>query len=269
MVTTVRFQRGQVILREGDRSTEAYIIRRGRVEVTKAGRAGPVALATLGEGEIFGEMALITEKPRSATVTALEEVEAAVVDPEGFNRLLREQPEFLFPILRVLFERLRAASEALAAREAAAPAITGQAAASGPAVQGPAAGPARPERIILSGATREARLALGGRALEVQTMPFRIGRQDQMGEDDVLSLNDLSIADRPPYSVARNHCMLSRIEDELVVVDRGSATGTLVNGKRIGGDRSRGRAALTAGENELVLGTASSPYKFSVGWRVG
>ena len=267
MVRTAQFQRGAVILREGDESTEAYIIRRGRVEVTKAGRSGPVVLATLGEGEIFGEMALITEKPRSATVTALEEVEAAVVDPESFNQLIREQPEFIFPILRVLFERLRAVSEALASHQAATPDVTAPEAAA-PTVTGHGAAvlPTRQERIVLSGVTREATDALGGQSVEVRTMPFRIGRQDQMGDSDVLSLNDLYLEDTKPYSISRNHCMLSRIDEELVVIDRGSATGTLVNGKRIGGERSRGRASLSAGQNEVTLGAGKSPYKFSVAW---
>lgn len=269
MARTAQFQRGAVIIREGDQSTEAYIITRGRVEVTKAGRAGSVHLATLGPGEIFGEMALITERPRSATVTALEEVEAAVVDPEGFNQLIREQPEFIFPILRVLFERLRTVTEALASHEAAAPAATvPEAAAPTVTGRGAPARPSRPERIVLASTTREAQEALGGQSLEVQTMPFRIGRQDEMGDSDVLSLNDLYITDTRPYKVSRNHCMLNRIDDELIVIDRGSALGTVVNGKRIGGDRARGRAALAAGENEVILGTGSSPYKFTVAWEI-
>ena len=269
MVRAAQSQRGEVIRREGDQSTEASIIRRGRVEVSKAGPVGPVVLATLGEGEIFGEMALITEKPRSATVTAVEEVEAAVVDPDSFNQLIREQPEFIFPILRVLFERLQTVSEALASQQAATPAVTAPEAVD-PTVTGHVAAvePTRQERVMLSGVTREVNDALGGRSVEVRTMPFRIGRQDQMGDSDVLSLNDLYIVDTKPYSVSRNHCMLSRIDEELVVIDRGSGTGTLVNGKRIGGQRSRGRASLPEGQNEVVLGTESSPYKFSVAWQV-
>jgi CRP-like cAMP-binding protein len=83
-----RYQAGQVIIREGDESTEAFIVRAGTAEVVKRSAAGKdVVLATLDAGSIFGEMGLVQDRPRSATVRARTEVQVDVVDVHSFNAL--------------------------------------------------------------------------------------------------------------------------------------------------------------------------------------
>lgn len=73
MITPSRYQAGEVIIQENDLGETAYVITQGQVEVSKELQGQKVHLAYLGSGETFGEMSMIDEKPRSATVTAVTE----------------------------------------------------------------------------------------------------------------------------------------------------------------------------------------------------
>ena len=107
------FQPGQVVFQEGENSQEAYRILRGRVEISIVADGKPVILAQLGEGDIFGEMAMVDERPRSASAQALEVTECEVLTPENFNELVLSRPEVLIPYMASFFERLRTANDRL------------------------------------------------------------------------------------------------------------------------------------------------------------
>jgi CRP-like cAMP-binding protein len=108
-VPTRKFTPGEIIFREGDPGNELFVIARGRVEIQSGNRL----LETLGEGEIFGEMALIDDEPRSATVVALNEVTLAPVSEKQFLFLVRHTPYFALRVMRVLAERLRRQNKAV------------------------------------------------------------------------------------------------------------------------------------------------------------
>jgi hypothetical protein len=103
------YQPGEVILRENDPGEAAYSIERGRVEITKELDGRPVHLAFLGAGDIFGEMGILDDKPRSATVTAVEETTVREIDREEFFQSLQSNSDLALRLLRTLFERLREA----------------------------------------------------------------------------------------------------------------------------------------------------------------
>ncbi len=98
---------GDLIIRENTPGDSAYIIVRGRVEVSKVIDGQRVALDTLGVGSIFGEMSLIDGRPRSATVTALEATTLSVVDSKRFQVILNTIPREVRPLFSSLSERLR------------------------------------------------------------------------------------------------------------------------------------------------------------------
>ncbi|MBI2058773.1 MAG: cyclic nucleotide-binding domain-containing protein [Nitrospirae bacterium] len=106
-VTLRRYAKGDVVYREGDVGDALYIIRTGRVRISVRSEAGvdrPVAY--LGAGEIFGEMALLIEEPRSATVRADTAAEIIVLLKEDFHALLREDPAIALELSRTLSRRL-------------------------------------------------------------------------------------------------------------------------------------------------------------------
>lgn len=105
---TRSYRRGDIVFREGDRGGELFVIKNGTVEV----RTGDRRLETLGENEIFGEMALIDDSPRSATVAALTDVVLAPITESQYLFLVRHTPYFALKVMRVLVQRLRAQNKA-------------------------------------------------------------------------------------------------------------------------------------------------------------
>lgn len=86
---------GSVILNEGDPGTSMYVIASGEVKVytrSTGGDAGPVYLARLGEGDFFGEVSVLTGKPRTATITAAQRTELLRLDKERLDGALSKHP---------------------------------------------------------------------------------------------------------------------------------------------------------------------------------
>jgi CRP-like cAMP-binding protein len=96
---------GDVLCREGERGTEFFVIRSGRVRVDQNKRK----LRELGPGDYFGELSLLDRGPRSATVTALTPVELLVISELDFSSLVDEVPSLAHHLLATLAARLREA----------------------------------------------------------------------------------------------------------------------------------------------------------------
>jgi CRP-like cAMP-binding protein len=103
------FKSGDMIFREGDPADCLYLVREGQVEITLGNRL----LKPLGEGEIFGEMALIDGAPRSANAVARTDVTLIPVNEKQFVFLVGQLPYFALGVMRVLAERLRTMNRAL------------------------------------------------------------------------------------------------------------------------------------------------------------
>lgn len=89
------FRRGEMIFAEGSMGECAYVVREGEVDILKGGVGHqPVVLRTQVEGEMFGEMALITTNPRAASAVAKTDVTLEIIDRVGFTRLLQSDTEF-------------------------------------------------------------------------------------------------------------------------------------------------------------------------------
>lgn len=100
------FEAGEIIIEEGQSDATIYVIRSGEVQVVHNGEV----LATLGEGELFGEMALIDNMPRSANVVALTDVVVVPVNQEHFYALLHRTPVFGATMMHLISSRLRRAA---------------------------------------------------------------------------------------------------------------------------------------------------------------
>lgn len=96
---------GERILREGDLGTSMFIIADGAVRVHRGDRL----VATLGPGDVFGEMAALDPEPRSASVTALEETLVFELDGADLYELMADHIEVVRAVTRVLVRRVRSA----------------------------------------------------------------------------------------------------------------------------------------------------------------
>ncbi len=97
---------GQCSGEVGDVGNCMYVVQSGKVDVFGADSQGEMLLATLGKGNIFGEMALFTKQPRSATVRARGEARVLTIDKRGFFRRVQEDPSLAFNILQTLSQRI-------------------------------------------------------------------------------------------------------------------------------------------------------------------
>lgn len=102
--------KGSVILFEDDPGDALYVVIEGQVKVVLIGEDGrEVILATLKDGDFFGEMSLIDDEPRSAHVIAMENSNLLVLQRHDFQRCLENNPRIALGLLRALTKRLRLA----------------------------------------------------------------------------------------------------------------------------------------------------------------
>ncbi|MEW6338695.1 MAG: cyclic nucleotide-binding domain-containing protein [Acidobacteriota bacterium] len=115
--SVLSYNAGDVIMFEGAPGTSMFLIADGRVEVHTRDTAGmPLVLATLGPGEFFGEVAMLTGRPRTATVVALDRVTVVETSREDVDRLVASYPEVREVIERFLVERAQATTDKMLAR---------------------------------------------------------------------------------------------------------------------------------------------------------
>ena len=110
-----RFDRQEVIFREGDDSDTCYIVRTGQARAVREHPDGrTITLARFGPGDIFGELAMFDDEKRSATVELVEDTEVVGILGTDMRRLMREHPDIAPKLVISLGRRLRVANERLA-----------------------------------------------------------------------------------------------------------------------------------------------------------
>ena len=258
MITLHKFEPGEVILKENEPGETAFVIEQGRVEVSKELDGKKIHLAYLVADEAFGEMSMIDDKPRSATVTAVEKTLVREIQRDDFLKSLQTDPEVSINILRVLFERLRECHvkilqlEQAGSRHAATPGAP------------PTDTPVSSEKevvVSIEGLNNIASQSLPEDPYFIKKFPFLIGRKSR----DPLSYNDLRIPDSVPLQVSRHHAELIIDQGRIGALDRGSHLGSIVDGRQLGGEEGDpGPLFFKGSEGTLVLGNTKSPFKFKI-----
>jgi CRP/FNR family cyclic AMP-dependent transcriptional regulator len=98
---------GKDFIRQGERGREFFVVLEGEVEVSRDGKA----IQMRGSGDFFGEIALVTKVPRTATVTAKSPVRALVITDRDFRTLLSHSPHIQVKVLEALAERVAASQQ--------------------------------------------------------------------------------------------------------------------------------------------------------------
>jgi signal transduction histidine kinase len=106
-----RFSPGEIVVYEGQYGDIAYLIWSGRVAVVQGDFTNPASVNYRGPGEVVGEMSLIDNKPRSASIVALDDVRLLGIHRKDFFDLLQIDPSFSTNMMEILSSRLRAAEE--------------------------------------------------------------------------------------------------------------------------------------------------------------
>lgn len=101
-----QFNTGEIIFCEFEPGNSFYLIQTGRVKISKVVKDKEKTMDILGVGDIFGEMAILEEQPRSATATALEPVTVLHFDRDNFVSMMMSQPQLAFKLLVVFSKRI-------------------------------------------------------------------------------------------------------------------------------------------------------------------
>ena len=114
-----KYATGAVLMQQGDTGAGLFVLISGKVKITQAGDPDRAEeeLGTAGPGDVLGEMALLDDLPRSATVTALEDTTALLLPIWDFRTSLRDDPEISVKLLATLSHRLRKAESSARHRD--------------------------------------------------------------------------------------------------------------------------------------------------------
>ncbi len=118
MKAEARFTRavkaGDLVFREGDAGRTMFVVRKGRVRISRRLRGGTKTFAVLGPGEFFGEVAILNTEARSASAEALEDVQLLELEAQLVQKMVVDEPEIALRILRKLTQRLAEADSLIA-----------------------------------------------------------------------------------------------------------------------------------------------------------
>jgi len=246
-MSEIEFPAGKIVFREGDPADYAYLIQSGQVEILKLGAVSNVRVALLGPGDVFGEMGIIDELPRSATARTVDVVRAVALDQKTFINMLLSNPRDSLSVLRSLCERLRTMTDRFRDAE-------DQKTDTRPAIA----------RVFMRTTGEAGNGGDASKSWEVTRFPYRVGRAPSPEEGQTLAFNDFQVADTEPHTLSLNHFLLDLTLRGIVCRDRGSRFGTIVNGVRIGGNTGRFSQSLKLERNEIVAGPVDSPSRFTV-----
>jgi signal-transduction protein with cAMP-binding, CBS, and nucleotidyltransferase domain len=222
---TVSGQAGDFVFREGDKTTDMYVVLDGQVEILRQWGSEPRQIALLEAGDFFGETSLLEEAPREVSARAVTNYRCLKFDYPSFDQIVRETPEIAIRMLRRLSHRLRERLEAdvRAAEIAMAPLRNAQAAA--------AAAPVAPPRPARSPDARPMLVHDSGKEFVLDADEMMVGRIDRAtGKRPQIDLTDID-ADR---MLSRKHAKIVKKDGEVFVSEEpGVRNGTYVNGTRL------------------------------------
>lgn len=112
------FAPGEELCRQGEDGDSAFIILEGEADIRVSTPNGEKTVAHLGQHSIVGEIAILCDVPRTATVVAATEMDVLTVSKDDFLRLLKEFPDMSLEVMRTLAQRLERTTQDLAAQKA-------------------------------------------------------------------------------------------------------------------------------------------------------
>ena len=218
-----QFQDGDTIFREGEPSHSAYAILNGEVELTKEGERGRVTLAVLKTGEVFGEMGIFDQSPRSATARAIGAVTVNAIPREEFLNSLKNDPDNALRVMGKLVERLRNTNELLVR---------------GPAIE--ATAPKRPVKPGFLDRLLGMRPGTGAHHVRPQRLEIRVAPLD--GDTDTSAARHLVAA------LGKRRRVRVRLLKEMLETDSAIDPGSQFNAVE-----AQGRQLLTKGQADLLI----------------
>jgi hypothetical protein len=206
-------------------------------------------------------MGVVENRSRSATARATTDSEVEILTAQQFLERVSNEPALARELILRLSVRLRTIEDKIAGELLP---FAGGGSLGGPSGTAPDAVITDKSTIFLAAQTDALRARIGAGPIRVAKLPFLVGRLPVEGESKPSWRPDLLIEDERPFRLSRQHFIIARSGDQLLVSDLGSTLGTTVNGQAIGHDFTKDTAPLHRGENLIVAGGRDSPFALSV-----
>ncbi|TQV80853.1 cyclic nucleotide-binding domain-containing protein [Denitrobaculum tricleocarpae] len=258
-MTKQRFERGDIVFREGGLSDSVFRVISGEVEIVKELQGRDIALGRVGPGEYFGEMGVIEGRPRSATVKAVSNLEVETIERDDFLHRVSEDADTAFELMQRLSERLHTLDDAFAASV-----VVGGRRKTDPKVEDlsndrPATG-----QVKILADSDAVTSVLPAEGLTPQVLPFFVGRHP-VGDEALPPITiDLPLHDSEPHRLAKVHFSVAKTAKGFAIRDFRTELGTKVNEVSLGEHFSRDVTLLNPGENSIVAGGGDSPFRFRI-----
>lgn len=258
-MTKQRFERGDIVFREGGLSDTVYRVISGEVEIVKELRGRDIALGRVGPGEYFGEMGVIEGRPRSATVKAVSTLEVERIQRDDFLHRVSEDADTAFELILRLSERLHTLDDAFAASV-----VVGGRRKTDPPVGEAASDRPTSGQITIFADSEAVTTVLPAEGLSPQILPFFVGRHPVDDEALPPITIDLPLHDSEPHRLAKVHFSVAKTAKGYAIRDFRTELGTKVNDVSLGEHFSQDVTLLKAGENSVVAGGSDSPFRFRI-----
>ncbi len=236
-----------IIYHEGDDADAVHFIVSGEVEVRRLAGEEDVLLAVLRDGQFFGEIGVVQDRPRSTTTTARTDVTLVSVPKNDFLKAFGETNAFALPLLRTLCERLRKVEHLVADH-----------------VNPESARAIEVARIVLQAAAPEMEIQIGADGIEIAKLPYIVGRRNHPDDAPHAVPSALLVRPHDRFRIELEHFAIVKHNGHMYVRDLDSHLGTIVNGRRIASFEHSKLAELGFGANLVQAGGVDSPYSFNI-----
>jgi len=260
MMPQCRFKKGEILFHQGDPSDRVLRVSSGEIEILREVDGASIVLGHVRAGEWLGEMGVIEGHGRSATARAATDGAAEALSAQQFLDRVSSDSSLARDLILRLSIRLRKIEDKVAgdlllfanerrwdAPETATSAVAAETA-----------------PISIAAGSNALSVQMGAAAINIDHLPFVIGRAPVAGESLPRRHPDLVLADKQPFRLSRDHFMIIRRDGGLLVSDLGSTLGTIVDGQGIGHHFMRDAVRLHPGENRIIAGGWGSPFEFEV-----
>lgn len=249
-MTSHKFKKGDILFQQGDATAHVMLVRHGEIEVLRECGAHTIMLGQVRDNEWLGEMAVIEGRSHSAMARAAIDSEVEMLTGGEFLQWVSSDPPMARDLIRRLSIRLHEVEDKL---------VGGLVPFAHDWLEDGVDDSADHVMISLSASTENLRSRIGAAPIPVNKLPFVVGRVPVAGEAKPIRQPDLLIGDAEPFRLSRQHFMIARDGNRLLVSDLDSALGTIVNGQPIGHHFMADSAPLHRGENHIVAGGRESP----------
>jgi CRP-like cAMP-binding protein len=255
IMTSRKFRKGDTLFRQGDAGDSAMLCRKGEIEILREVGGSTIRLGYIRDGEWLGVISVVEYSPRGVTARAVEDSEVEVLTAREFLDWVSNDPLMARNLIRRLSVRLRKIVEEIAGEpssfahdhfEAGQAEVTDHL------------------TISIVPQTETLRFRMDAAMVQVDKLPYFVGRIPVAREEQPSRPPDLLIEDAEPFRLSREHFMIARSGHQLLVSDMGSSLGTIVNGQAIGDHFMKDAAPLQRGANHVVAGGQDSPFAFLV-----